>query len=126
MIIRKRKHISMDKKEKITVHFVSEGFTQNKDFHFEESTEKDQTILVLHNTDNIGSIFDSYSKIEETMFLIRMAKDKWQTSFDIVTTFWGTIETCKQYLKDNFELDSYKIKHCTYNCTNSINLNDLK
>ena len=124
-MLKRTTHIPQDYKNKILEHLVSNNFIEDVDFIFEESTQENSLNLVLMNNDKSERIFDVYAEIEESCFLIKMAKDSTQSKFDVCTTFVGTIEACKQYLRNTFNLDEYAVKYCAYRYDHSIDFKTL-
>lgn len=125
MTLKRTTHIPQDYKNNILEHMVSNNFIENVDFMFEKTTHENSLILVLINNDKSERIFDTYAGIEESCFLIRMAKDRISSKFDVCTTFVGTIEACKQYLRNTFNLDEYAVKYCDYRYSHSIDFKTL-
>lgn len=110
-IIRKTKHISLFERDKISNFLVFNGFLENIDFLFEASNEKDRLILILNNIKFTNKIFEVYEQIEVKTFLIRLAKHRWQSYYDICEVFTGTIKEFNKYFNDNFDLNIYTINH---------------
>lgn len=127
MTIRKTATINNDEIQELTEFFTQKGFKKDFDFFFENiSSENNNTsTLILKRTDNKNNIFEIYDEVCNYCFLIRLAKTRTQSKFDICRTFQGTIAQCKEFIKTNYDLASYMVKHCDFDYDKGLNLSEL-
>ena len=72
------------------------------------------TLEIMYAYTNINftdKIFQVYEQIEIKTFLIRLAKNRWQSYYDICEVFHGTLKEFNKYFNDNFDLNIYSINH---------------
>lgn len=127
MTIKRTTTISNDEIQNLTEFFTQKGFKKDFDFFFENisSVNNKTSTLILKRTDNKNDIFEIYDEVCNYCFLIRLAKTSTQSKFDICKTFQGTIAQCKEFIKSNYDLALYKIKHCDFDYNRGLALNDL-